>query len=142
MKGTQVCLLALALLAAPAAQAQFTYTTNNGAITITGYNGPGGAVTIPSATNGLPVTAIGDFAFAFAGVTSVSVPTSILSIGDDAFLDCESLTSVAIPNSVTNVGEGAFTLCSGLASVTIGGGVGNIGDDAFAHCTNLTGVTS
>ena len=39
---------------------EFNYTTNNGTITITGYTGPGGAVTIPSTINGLPVTSIGD----------------------------------------------------------------------------------
>jgi hypothetical protein len=50
----------LLLFALPAVvQAQFNYTTNNGTITITGYTGPGGDVTIPSATNGLPVTSIG-----------------------------------------------------------------------------------
>ena len=38
----------------------YTYTTNNGTITITGYTGPGGAVTIPGTINGLPVTSIGD----------------------------------------------------------------------------------
>jgi len=36
--------------------AQFTFTTNNGSNTITGYTGPGGMVTIPGSTNGLPVT--------------------------------------------------------------------------------------
>jgi len=40
-------------------QAQFDYTTNNGAITITGYTGPGGAVVIPGTINGLSVTRIG-----------------------------------------------------------------------------------
>ena len=45
----------LLLLTLPAAvQAQFTYTTNAGAITITGYTGPGGAVTVPGTTNGHP----------------------------------------------------------------------------------------
>ena len=58
-------LLLLLLLALPAVvQAQFTYTTTNGTITITGYTGPGGWVTIPSTINGLPVTSIGDYAFA------------------------------------------------------------------------------
>jgi hypothetical protein len=59
MKRTWPFLLGLLLLAAPAAQAQFTYTTNNGTITITGYTGPGGAVTNPSAINGLAVTIVG-----------------------------------------------------------------------------------
>ena len=45
------------LLAAPAAlQAQYTWTTNNGAITIIGYTGSGGNVTIPAMITGLPVT--------------------------------------------------------------------------------------
>ena len=45
----------LLLLALPAAvQAQYTDTTNNGTITITGYTGSGGAVTIPDTINGLP----------------------------------------------------------------------------------------
>ena len=52
------------LLALPATvQAQFTFTTNNGAITITGYTGLGGAVPILGSTNGLPVTSIGYEAF-------------------------------------------------------------------------------
>ena len=49
----QKLILALAWLALPTlVQAQFTYTTNNGAITITGYTGSGGAVVIPATING------------------------------------------------------------------------------------------
>ena len=55
-------LLSLLLLTSPAmAQSGgYTYTTNDGAITITGYTGPGGAVTIPDTIARLPVTRIGD----------------------------------------------------------------------------------
>ena len=57
-------LLLLLLLTLPAVvQAQFTYTANNGQITITGYTGSGGAVTIPGTIDGLPVTSIGGYAF-------------------------------------------------------------------------------
>ncbi len=42
------------------AEAQFNCITNNGTITITGYTGPGGDVSIPSEINGLPVTTIDD----------------------------------------------------------------------------------
>ena len=38
----------------------FTWTTNNGTITITGYTGPGGAVIIPSTITGRLVTTIGN----------------------------------------------------------------------------------
>ena len=53
------------LLALPAlVQAQFTFTTHNGAITITGYNTAAGLnVVIPAMTNGYPVTSIGVNAF-------------------------------------------------------------------------------
>src|SRR2546427_8197515 len=70
-------------------QAQFNYVTNNGAITITGYTGAGGPVTIPSTTNGLPVTTIGDSAFyRKASVTSVAIPNNITNIGTYAFYAC------------------------------------------------------
>jgi len=58
----QLCLLCAAMLPA-VAQAQFTFTTNNDAITITGYTGSDGTVVIPDTTNGYPVTAIADYAF-------------------------------------------------------------------------------
>jgi len=45
-------------------QAQLIFTTDNGAVTITGYNpDSGGNVTIPSMTNGYPVVNIANFAF-------------------------------------------------------------------------------
>ena len=56
--------IVLLLLMLPAlVQAQFTYTTTNGTVTITRYTGPGGWVTIPSTIGGLPVTSIGDYAY-------------------------------------------------------------------------------
>jgi len=48
-------LLLLALPVAVPAQ-DYTYITNNNAITITGYTGPNGAVSIPDTIDGLPVT--------------------------------------------------------------------------------------
>ena len=46
----QICRLGATLLASPVAgQAQYAFTTNNGAVTITGYSGPGGTVTNPIA---------------------------------------------------------------------------------------------
>lgn len=110
--------LLFVLLMPAVVRAQFTFTTNNGAITITGYTGSGGAVVIPSTTNGLPVTAIGNLAF------------------DES----SSLTSVAIPNSVTTLGNGAFEFCSSLANVSIGNGLTNIGQYAFLQCRALTNI--
>jgi hypothetical protein len=79
----------------PAALAlpQFSYTVNNGVITITGY--AGGAAIIPDTVNGLPVTSIGYGAFFFnTSLTSLTVGANVTSIGDYAFDGCSSLTSV------------------------------------------------
>src|SRR5207249_8042551 len=99
MRTGRLIFLALISIALPASvQAQFTFTTNNGAITITGYTGSGGDVVIPSATNGYPVTSIGDSAFLFnSGVTSVTIPDSVTNIGNRAFKICTSLTSACAP---------------------------------------------
>jgi hypothetical protein len=133
--------LALLLTLPPVVHAQFQFITNNGAITITGYYGPGGAITIPSTVNGLPVISIGDGAFADNGIlTSVTIPNSVTSIGMDAFESCYGLASVTIPNSVTSLGDGAFFQCLGLTSVSIGYSVARIGMEVFSG-TLLTDVT-
>ena len=77
-----------------------------------------------------------------SGLTSVTIPNSVTSIGEYAFYNCSGLTSVTIPNSVTSIGESAFRGCSGLTSVTIPNSVTYIGNSAFNGCTNLLDVTS
>ena len=134
--------LLLLLLTLPAVvQAQFTWTTNSGTITITGYTGAGGAVAIPTTITGLPVTAIGNNAFSYCtNLTSVTIPNSVTSIGDYAFYGCTSLISVTIGNSVTSIGDEAFANCNSLTSVTIPNSVTSIGSAAFAFCPSLTAV--
>ena len=105
MRTTWTVLLVLLLLAAPATvQAQFTYTTNYGAITRAKYTGSGGAVVISN---------------------------FVTSIGTNAFADCTGLTSVTIPASVTNIGNSAFSDCTGLASVYFYGNAPTIGSIVF-----------
>jgi hypothetical protein len=157
--------LALIITLPPTLRAQFTFTTNNGAITITGYTGAGSEVIIPNTTNGLPITTIGDRAFygstnlasvtigtndtnigqqafrACTSLASVIIPNSVASIGEDAFDHCYGLTNLAIPNSVTNIGDYAFGGCWGLTSVTIGNGVTSIGNEVFNGCSSLSGIT-
>jgi len=88
----------------------------NGQITITGYTGSGGDVTIPSTIDGLPVIGIGPWAFnGDTGLISVTIPNNITSIEFGAFSSCSNLISVSIGNSVTSIGRQAFSGCISLA---------------------------
>ena len=88
--------LRLAVWMLPAAmQAQFTFTTNNGSLTLTGYSGSDHSVTIPGTTNGLPVGSIGSHAFyANLNVFSISIPASVTNYATGAFVNCSNLTAV------------------------------------------------
>jgi hypothetical protein len=136
-----ICLLGVVLLLPAVGQAQFTFTTNNEEITITGYAGSGGAVVIPDSTNGYPVTSVGTNAFYnCTNLTSVAISTNVTSLGLQSFSDCVNLTNVTIPNGVTNIGSGAFAWCTSLSSITIPGSVTSIDDFAFYGCTSLKEV--
>ena len=135
-------LLLWLLLALPAVvQAQYSSTTADGQVTITGYTGSDTVLTLPATIDGLPVTRIGDNAFnGRTGLTGVTIGNSVTRIGDRAFASCTGLTGVTLPNSVTHIGGGAFYGCTGLIVVTIPASVNSIGNEAFRYCTRLQGV--
>jgi hypothetical protein len=144
----------LLLLALPGAvQAQFTFTTNNGALTITAYTGSGGNVIIPGTTNGLPVTSIAGAAFeSCTSLTSVTIPDSVTSIGNGAFYYCSSLRTITVDalnsfySSVDGVlfDESTNTLIAypegNAGPYTIPDSVTSIGYGAFCYCASLSGI--
>ncbi|NPV92741.1 MAG: leucine-rich repeat protein [Firmicutes bacterium] len=113
---------------------------------VSGYSGSGGAVEIPSAYGGYPVTGIGQEAFANAdNITAVSLPASIKTIGAQAFYSCDHLAAVNIPEGVTFIGSEAFVFCKDLTHIDIPNSIQSIGTRAFTDCTaleaiNVTGV--
>ncbi len=87
------------------------------------------------------VTTIGDNAFRnCTSLTDISIPESVTSIGDNAFRDCTSLTDISIPESVTSIGDNAFRDCTGLTDISIPESVTSIGDNAFYNLRSLTGI--
>jgi Leucine Rich Repeat (LRR) protein len=137
-----LCFLAISTVSYPATAEDYSYVTNDGAITITGYAGAGGNLIIPAAINGLPVKSIGDWAFLQStDLDNVTIPDGICNIGDSAFYYCTGLSLVGIPNSVTNIGQAAFFHCTNLANLLLPNGLNTIGDCAFAQCSSLAIVT-
>ena len=95
------------------------------------------SVTIPDT-----VVEIGENAFRYCiSLTNVIIPKSVTSIGNSAFVNCSSLTDITIPGSVIKIGERAFSWCGKLINITISEGVELIEGNAFSFCSNLTNIT-
>ena len=98
---------------------------------------------IPATVNGCTVTEIGHrFANGSGSLKNLAIPSSVQTIGVDAFRDCSNLESVALAenSSLQTIGDGAFSGCTALRSVTFNGceTLETIGRDAFNGCTKLT----
>ena len=98
---------------------------------------------IPSSLKSVVVTGGNILKGAFyncSGLTSITIPDGITSIGMDAFRNCSALTSINIPDSVTSIGSYAFSGCKGLTNPVIGNNTTSIGNFAFAGCTGFTDI--
>ena len=97
----------------------FEYETKGG-LTITGYTGPGGVVTIPEKIGGFPVTRIKSGAFwRCTKLTDIIIPDSVSYIEEKAFKYCSGLTKIYVPEETT-IAEYAFVGCENLVSITHG----------------------
>ena len=76
-----------------------------------------------------------------SGLTSITIPNSVTSIGNSAFSYCSGLTSITIPNSVTSIGDYAFSYCSGLTSIIIPKSVISLGALEEGKYDDIGGVT-
>ena len=76
--------------------------TTNEEVIIIGYVGTKNVVDVPSKIEGKPVTRIDDYAFyECTSLISVTIPDSVVSIGDEAFAGCSKLKyiNVSIENT-------------------------------------------
>ena len=58
-----------------------------------------------------------------------------------AFARNKNILSVTIPDSITSIGDRAFVVCSNLMIITIGNNVTSIDGYAFYNCTSLVSAT-
>ena len=104
---------------------------------LTGWENPKGVIRIPDG-----VTEIGSYALSDeTGITGVTIPSSVLTIKEDAFSRCTSLGSVTFEgNGLRTIENWAFNRCTSLTSITIPDSVVSIYVNAFSNCNNLTTV--
>ena len=68
---------------------------------------------------------------------TISIPSSVTSIGRNSFAYCVNLEDLVVPTNVTIIDRGAFSGCINLSSITIPESVKFIGKWAFGHCKSL-----
>ena len=149
----------------------YTINADGKTATITNFRGPVDSkntgpynITIPTELNKIPVTGIGNYAFyGRSALANVTIPQGITSIGDAAFLECDTLISatieegvptgtnmfngcdnlatVKLPESLTTIATGSFASCPALNHVTIPDNVTTIGTSAFSLCNGLSDIT-
>jgi len=143
------------------------YSIVNDKVIITGYEGSAQTIYVPDSISGCPVVSIADNAFdGNHDMVTISMPHSVVEIGNEAFNDCSKLTNVKCPGvekigdhaffdcerlnhingggafySLKSVGKGAFFHCSGISSVQFGSELDYVGEYAFARCNNLCDIT-
>ena len=147
------------------------YTVSNGTARVygghmkTAIGWTTGSIVVPSTLGGLPVTAIGSYAFfemteitsltipegvetiefyacrGCSGLQYVSLPTTLRTMGNAVFCGCESLLAGSIPDSVTSMGRDTFWGCKAMTSVKFSRNVTSLGTMTCYNCDSLTEVT-
>ena len=95
------------------------------------------------------ITAIGAETFWECGaIETIQIPSTVRSIGAQAFVWCSSLKSVTVPEGVTSIGESTFWGCESMEELILPSTLKSIGPENFYRCDSLKtlvipeGVTS
>ena len=122
------------------------YTYSGSTASVTGFTGGAIGVVIPSSitvsSTTYTVTSIGEGAFNNKALTTITIPASVTTIGDYAFLFSGSLASVTFGagSLLQTIGNYAF-YSAGLISINIPASVTTIGDYAFSGTPTSIVVT-
>lgn len=122
----------------------FTLSSDKTYYTLTGIgNTTETDIYIPAQYQNLPVKAISKSAFEKnTKIASVSIPDSVISIGEKAFYYCSNLAKVQLGAGVESIGEYAFYACTGLTELHIPASVTDIAAQAFSYCYNVAEITA
>lgn len=86
------------------------------------------------------LTSIGNAAFRNCAFADVDLPSTVETIGENAFYGCSNILSIVLPEKLTTLGKSAFNGCTGLTTVRVGSALTSIGYGAFSGCINLDSI--
>lgn len=86
------------------------------------------------------VTSIGNYAFNGLAATSITLPSTLKTIGKYSFANTFNLEHIELPYGVTSIGSGAFEHCTRLNGVVLPSRLTTIGLSAFNDCSSLTSI--
>lgn len=127
-------------------EVELTYPGNSSAYPYAGFTKPSGALFIPAKVSNndatYAVTTLGHVALGYCNeLTSITLPNTLILIGQHAFLGCSGLTALVVPPSVTTIGFQAFYGCTGIKKVSLPNSLTSVGDGAFTLCTGLDSIS-
>lgn len=118
-------------------------TLNMGSASIVAYSGTGGTISSSSSypANTMPANSFYTTSRSKTSLTTVTLPTNLTGIGNNAFHGCTGLSgNLILPIGITSIGTYAFNGCSGLSgSFTLPTGLTSISAYAFYGCRGLSG---
>lgn len=124
---------------------KYSFDDNSNSYVVTGYNTSTEAaeveLTIPEIYAGYYVTTIEDEAFkGLDFLKNVTIPSTIESVSEQAFMNCSSLEEVVISEGVIYIEMSAFRNCSNLINISIPSTLVSIGNYAFWGCSSLSKI--
>ncbi len=97
-----------------------------------------GAFNLQSVSMPDSVVSIGEAAFYNSAITSIVIPQGVQKIPASAFTECYNLARVLLPDNLTAIGTDAFASCYGLQNISLPDSVQTLGEGAFCWCESLT----
>jgi len=105
------------------------------------FNADGSEIIIPETYKNLPVIAIDDYAFHKENIVSITLPSTIVSIGEGAFAECPSLKAVyglEYCKELQQLPKYVFAICTALEDIKLPPNLVYIGECAFIGCDITT----
>ncbi len=109
----------------------------DGEYRITGFDNSITELEIPESFNGVPLTSISANVFNGSNLTKISIPGSVMSIGDGALSNMRNLTEIELAEGIETIGDNAFMGCDSLTEISIPDTVTHLGANAFNGCSSL-----